>query len=445
MPYVPLHEIMKVKTLKKNKVNIVTLGCSKNLVDSERLMNQLKNNKIDVSHESTKEDFDIVVINTCGFIDDAKEESIDTILRYCDLKNKGYIDKVYVTGCLVQRYKEQLSKEIPEVNAYFGTKELPSLLKKLKADYKKELIGERLLTSPSHYAYVKISEGCNRSCSFCAIPIMRGKHESRSVDSLVKEVSQLAKQGVKEIILIAQELTYYGLDIYKKRSLAALLNTLCEIEGIEWIRLHYAYPNRFPMDVVETMASQEKVCNYLDIPLQHASNKVLKDMKRNTSKEEMSTLIYNIRQMVPDIAIRTTMLVGYPTERLSDFEELKTFIKEMKFERMGVFTYSHEEGTKAYHLKDKISEIQKKQRAKELMEIQQEISFNINQQKIGKRFKVLFDKLEGNQLIGRTCYDSPEVDNEVLVSSNDNNIIGSFKNVLIKEASEFDLIGEIVS
>jgi ribosomal protein S12 methylthiotransferase len=436
---------MKTKTLKANKVNVVTLGCSKNLVDSEVLMTQLRGNQIAVEHESQKKDYNIVIVNTCGFIDKAKEESINTILDYADAKKLGEIDKLYVTGCLSQRYKDNLEEEIPEVDAYYGTRDLPALLKTLKADYKHELVGERLLTTPQHYAYVKISEGCNRTCSFCAIPIMRGKHISKPIEELVKEVTYLAAQGVKEIILIAQELTFYGLDIYKKRSLSQLLNLLCEIEGIAWIRLHYAYPSQFPMDVIETMARQPKICNYLDIPLQHTTDAMLKKMRRNITHQETKDTINEIRSILPEIAIRTTMLVGFPGETRDDIEQLKDFIEEMRFERLGVFTYSHEEGTHGYKLEDDVPEEEKNERANELMEVQQEISYELNAAKLGKTFTVLFDKKEGDNFIGRTEFDSPDVDNEVLVDATENYVaIGSFAQVKITDTTDFDLFGELV-
>ncbi|MFT4970669.1 MAG: ribosomal protein S12 methylthiotransferase [Chitinophagales bacterium] len=435
---------MKTKTLKKNKVNVVTLGCSKNLVDSEVLMGQLKGNNIEVAHESQEDDFNIVIVNTCGFIDKAKEESINTILDYAEAKRDGVIDKLYVTGCLSQRYKDNLEQEIKEVDSFYGTFELPALLKTLKADYKHELVGERLLTTPNHYAYVKISEGCNRTCAFCAIPIMRGKHVSKPIEELIKEVGKLAAQGVKEIMLIAQELTFYGLDIYKKRSLSTLLDALCDIEGIEWIRLHYAYPSQFPMDIIETMARQPKICNYLDIPLQHAANNVLKAMRRKVTNQDTRNTINEIRSILPEIAIRTTMLVGFPGETREDFEELKDFVEEMRFERLGVFTYSHEEGTHGYKLEDDVPEEEKAQRANELMEIQQEISYELNEAKIGKTFKVLFDKKEGESFVGRSEYDSPDVDNEVLVDATKQYVpIGEFVHVKITDATDFDLFGEL--
>jgi ribosomal protein S12 methylthiotransferase len=436
---------MKTKKITKDKVNVVTLGCSKNLVDSEVMMGQLRGNGIKVVHESKKEDFNVVIVNTCGFIDKAKEESINTILDFADAKNQGRIEKLYVTGCLSQRYKDNLEQEIPEVDAYFGTLELPELLRKFNADYKHELIGERMMTTPQHYAYVKISEGCNRTCSFCAIPLMRGKHVSKPIEEIVAEVKNLAAQGVKEIMLIAQELTFYGIDIYKKRKLSQLLDELCAIDGIEWIRLHYAYPAQFPMEIIETMARQPKICNYLDMPLQHAANNTLKAMRRNITREETEKLIHDIRAILPDIAIRTTMLVGYPGETQDDIEEMKQFIKDMRFERLGVFTYSHEEGTHGYKLEDTIPQEEKERRAQELMEVQQEISFDLNEEKIGKTLKVLFDRKEGGYFIGRTEYDSPEVDNEVLVDAKTNFVrLGDFANVLITDATDFDLYGKIV-
>lgn len=436
---------MKTRTLKKNKVNVVTLGCSKNIVDSEVLMSQLHGNNIDVVHESENDDFNIVIVNTCGFIDKAKEESINTIIQYAEAKKNGEIDKLYVTGCLSQRYKDNLEEAIPEVDAYYGTRDLPALLKTFKADYKHELVGERLLTTPRHYAYVKISEGCNRTCAFCAIPIMRGKHISKPIEELVKEVSNLAAKGVKEIMLIAQELTFYGLDIYKKRSLSTLLDTLCEIEGIEWIRLHYAYPAQFPMDIIETMARQDKICNYLDIPLQHAADNVLKGMRRNVTNQDTRNTINEIRSILPDIAIRTTMLVGFPNETAADVAELQEFIEEMRFERLGIFTYSHEEGTHGYKLEDNVPQEEKIERANLLMEVQQEISYQLNEEKVGSTFKVLFDKKEGDYFIGRTEYDSPDVDNEVLIDATQQYIsIGEFANVKITDCSDFDLIGELV-
>jgi ribosomal protein S12 methylthiotransferase len=437
---------MKTKTLKKNKVNVITLGCSKNLFDSEVTMTQLKANGFEVEHESEQKDSSIVIINTCGFIDNAKQESIDTILEYAQAKRDGLLDKLYVTGCLSERYKDNLEAEIAEVDAFFGTRELPKLLKTLNADYKHELIGERIITTPSHYAYLKISEGCDRPCSFCAIPLMRGKHISTPIEQLVEQAKNLAKQGVKELILIAQELTFYGLDIYKERKLSALLEELCKVEGIEWIRLHYAYPTGFPMDVIETMKNNPKICNYLDIPLQHAANNMLKAMRRGTTRENTTKLVNDIRALIPNIAIRTTFIVGFPGETKEDIEEMKDWVKEMKFDRLGVFTYSHEENTHAFALKDDVSEKEKQRRAAEVMELQQGISLALNESKIGKTFKVLFDRVEGDYFVGRTEFDSPEVDNEVLVEKADNFVrIGDFATVEIIGADDFDLYGRIIN
>ena len=438
---------MKTKTLKKNKVNVITLGCSKNLFDSEVLMGQLQANNFEVKHESKDDDANIVIINTCGFIGPAKEESVNTILQFAEAKNNGYIDKLYVTGCLSQRYKDDLEDEIKEVDSFFGTQELPKLLKTLKADYKHELIGERLLTTPQHYAFLKIAEGCDRPCSFCAIPLMRGKHVSTPIEQLVKNAHDLASQGVKELILIAQDLTYYGLDIYKKRRLADLLQELSKVEGIEWIRLHYAYPSGFPMDVLDEMRNNPKVCNYIDIPLQHASSKILQSMKRGINKEKTDALVHKMRELVPEIAIRTTLIVGYPGETQEDFEEMKQWVAEMKFDRLGAFTYSHEENTSAYDLEDDVPEETKQQRAEEIMEIQQEISWEINQTKVGKTYKVLIDKVEGEYFIGRTEQDSPDVDNEVLIKKDENTYLrlGDFTEVKIIKADFFDLYGEVCS
>lgn len=436
---------MKTKTLKKNKVNVVTLGCSKNLFDSEVMMNQLKANKFEVEHEAKQDDSEIVIINTCGFIDNAKQESIDTILRYADAKKEGQVDKVYVTGCLSERYKADLEKEIPEVDAYFGTRELPRLLKTLKADYKHELIGERLLTTPNHYAYFKIAEGCDRPCSFCAIPLMRGKHVSTPIDDLVKQAESLAAKGVKELMLIAQDLTYYGLDIYKKRNLAELMDRLADVDGIEWIRMHYAFPTGFPMDVLDVVKNRENVCNYLDMPLQHGSTRMLKAMRRGTTREKTEKLIADIRSKVPDIAIRTTLISGYPGETEADFQEMYDWVKKSRFERLGIFTYSHEENTHAYNFEDDVPENIKKERAEAIMELQSGISYELNQEKIGKTFKVLFDRVEGDYFIGRTEYDSPEVDNEVLVKKSDGYIrIGDFAQIEITSADHYDLYGKIV-
>lgn len=409
-------------------------------------MGQLKANNFTVEHESTSNDAEIVIINTCGFIDNAKEESVNTILQFAEAKKQGLVEKVYVTGCLSQRYGEELAGEIPEVDAFFGTRELPRLLKTLKADYKHELIGERLLTTPSHYAYFKIAEGCDRPCAFCAIPLMRGKHVSTPVETLVKQAKNLASQGVKELLLIAQDLTYYGLDLYKERKLAHLLEELAKIEGIEWIRLHYAYPSGFPMEVLDVMKKYNNIANYLDIPLQHASDNMLKAMRRGITKEKTTKLISDIRKQIPEIAIRTTIIVGFPGETEKDFEELKEWIKEMRFERLGVFTYSHEENTHAYSLEDDVPEEVKQQRAEELMAVQEEISYELNQQKIGKTFKVLIDKVEGDYYIGRTEYDSPEVDNEVLIKKDENTYlrIGDFVNVRIDSADSFDLFASVI-
>jgi ribosomal protein S12 methylthiotransferase len=433
---------LKSKTLKKDKVNIITLGCSKNIVDSENLMTQLKANDIDVVHDS-EEKANIVIVNTCGFIDLAKEESVNTILEYAAIRKKGGIDKLYVTGCLSQRYKDDLETEIPEVDAFFGTMELPGILAKFNADYKHELVGERITTTPQHYAYLKIAEGCNRTCSFCAIPLMRGGHVSRPIESLVTEAKNLARMGVKEIMLIAQELTYYGLDLYKERALPRLLDALCEVEGIEWIRLHYAYPSKFPMEIFDVMARQPKICNYLDIPLQHASDSVLQRMKRQTTREEQRQLILEARNKVPNIAIRTTFLVGFPGETEEEFEELCDFVQEMQFERMGVFQYSHEEDTSAYLAEDDVDTDLKAEKASTLMAIQQDISNDKNHQKVGQTYRVLIDRKEGEYFVGRTEYDSPEVDNEVLVDAKKYFLhIGDFTNIRITQADDYDLYGE---
>lgn len=423
---------------------MITLGCSKNLVDSENIITQLKANDYEVQHDSNEE-ANIVIINTCGFIDLAKEESVNTILQYADIKSQGGIDKLYVTGCLSQRYKDDLEKEIPEVDAYFGTLELPGLLSKLNADYKHELIGERSVTTPQHFAYLKISEGCNRTCSFCAIPLMRGKHISRSIEDLVKEARHLSSLGVRELILIAQELTYYGLDLYKRRALPELLDALCEVEGIEWIRLHYAYPSKFPVEIFDVMARQPKICNYLDIPLQHASDSVLERMKRQTTRAYQAELIQHARNVVPDIAVRTTFLVGFPGETEEEFNDLCDFVEEMKFDRLGVFQYSHEEDTSGYLLEDDVPAEVKQDRAAKIMDIQQSISWEHNENKIGKTFKVLFDRKEGEYFVGRTEYDSPEVDNEVLVPAKDYFVrIGDFAMVEITGAEDYDLYGKLV-
>jgi ribosomal protein S12 methylthiotransferase len=436
---------MKARSHKQDKINVITLGCSKNLVDSENLITQLRANDYEVVHDSEEEDANIVIVNTCGFIDVAKQESIDTILAYAGVKSEGGLEKLYVTGCLSQRYKDDLEKEIPEVDAWFGTLELPGLLARLNANYQHELIGERLITTPPHYAYLKISEGCNRTCSFCAIPLMRGKHVSRTIESLVAEAKSLAKRGVKELMLIAQELTYYGLDIYKKRELPALLDALCEVEGIEWIRLHYAYPSKFPLEIFDAMARQPKVCNYLDIPLQHGADGVLERMRRQITRAETIELIKTAREQVPGIAIRTTMLVGFPGETEAEFEELCDFVREMEFERLGVFQYSHEENTSAYELEDDVREEVKADRAARLMDIQQEISHRKNLEKVNQTYRVLFDRKEGGYFVGRTEFDSPEVDNEVLVDAKSNFVrIGDFAEVRVTSAAEFDLFGEVV-
>ncbi len=436
---------MKTKTLKKNKVNVITLGCSKNIVDSEVLMGQLKANNFDVKHESTQDDFSIVIINTCGFIDNAKQESIDTILRYASAKEVGLVDKVYVTGCLSERYKSELEKEIPTIDGYFGTRELPRLLKTLKADYKHELVGERLLTTPHHYSYFKISEGCDRPCSFCAIPLIRGTHISKPIEELVKEAKHLAKNGTKELMLIAQDLTYYGLDIYKKRNLSELLKKLSDVEGIEWIRLHYAFPSGFPMDVLDVMNERSTICNYLDMPLQHISDTILKSMRRGTTKQKTIDLVNKIRDKVPGIALRTTLIAGYPGETKKDHQEMLEWIEQTRFDRLGIFSYSHEENTHAYLLKDNVSKKIKQLRTEAVMALQQTISFELNQKKIGKTVKVLFDKKEGDYFIGRTEFDSPEVDNEVYVKADENNIrIGDFANVKITSAEDYDLYGKVI-
>lgn len=438
---------MKTKTLKKNKVNVVTMGCSKNLYDSEVMMAQLKANKFEVEHESKIGDSSIVIINTCGFIENAKEESINTILDFVDAKKDGLVEKVYVSGCLSERYKDQLEEEIPDVDAYFGTQDLPNILRTLNADYKHELVGERLLTTPNHYAYLKIAEGCDRPCSFCAIPLMRGKHRSTPIEDLVTNAKSLAKKGVKEIMLIAQDLTYYGLDLYKKRALAELLKELCKVDGIEWIRLHYAFPAGFPMDVIEVMKQEKKICNYLDIPLQHGSTKVLKAMRRGTTREKTTQLIHDIRSIIPNIAIRTTLIAGYPGESEEDFQEMYDWVEEMKFERLGIFTYSHEENTHAYKFDDDVPPKIKKERADAIMELQSGISYDLNQKKVGKKYRVLIDRAEDNFFIGRSEFDSPEVDNEVLIEKNSNTYcrIGDYVDVKILKADHFDLYAELIN
>lgn len=432
---------MRTKSLKKNKINVVTLGCSKNVYDSEVLMGQLKASGKEVAHE---EEGNIVVINTCGFINNAKEESINTILDFMQKKEDGEVDKVFVTGCLSERYKPDLQKEIPNVDQYFGTTELPGLLKALGADYKHELIGERLTTTPKNYAYLKIAEGCDRPCSFCAIPIMRGKHKSTPIETLVIEAEKLAAKGVKELILIAQDLTYYGLDLYKKRNLAELLESLVKVDGIEWIRLHYAFPTGFPMDVLEVMKREPKICNYLDIPLQHISDDILKSMRRGTTKEKTTKLLKAFREAVPEMTIRTTLIVGYPGETEENFQELKQWVANMRFERLGCFTYSHEENTHAYNLEDNVPEDIKQDRANQIMEIQSQISWELNQAKIGQTLKVVIDRKEGNFFVGRTEFDSPDVDNEVLIDASKTYLkTGEFTTVTITDAADFDLYGEV--
>ncbi|HMU46369.1 MAG TPA: 30S ribosomal protein S12 methylthiotransferase RimO [Chitinophagaceae bacterium] len=435
---------MKTKKLYKDKVNIITLGCSKNMVDSEVLSGQLRANDIDVIHENKKLDHNIVVVNTCGFIEKAKEESINTILDQVELKRRGQLDKVYVTGCLSERYKQNLEEEIPEVDAYFGTMDLPLILKKFEADYKTELVGERFLSTPQHYAYMKISEGCNRTCSFCAIPLMRGQHISKSIEDLVSEAERLVRKGVKEVMLIAQELTYYGLDIYKKRMLGDLLQRLADVKGLEWIRLHYAYPSKFPLEVLDVMKERENICNYLDMPLQHAANNMLKAMKRQITREEMEELTVAIREKVPGICLRTTLIAGFPGETEDDVEELKGFLQRQRFERVGIFTYSHEEGTSAFDLVDDVPAEEKEKRAQEIMEVQQEISYELNQEKIGKTFKTIIDKKEAGRYLGRTEFDSVEVDNEVVIHSAQKLHPGDFVNVKITKAYDYDLEGEVV-
>ncbi|WP_318639715.1 30S ribosomal protein S12 methylthiotransferase RimO [Flavobacterium ardleyense] len=437
---------MRTKSLKKNKINVITLGCSKNVYDSEVLMGQLKASGKDVEHEAAPEnEGNIIVINTCGFIDNAKAESVNMILEYADKKAKGLVDKVFVTGCLSERYRPDLEKEIPNVDQYFGTTELPLLLKALGADYKHELLGERLTTTPKNYAYLKIAEGCDRPCSFCAIPLMRGAHVSQPIEKLVNEAKGLAKNGVKELILIAQDLTYYGLDLYKKRNLAELLEALAAVEGIEWIRLHYAFPTGFPMDVLDLMKREPKICNYIDIPLQHISDSVLKSMRRGTTQEKTTKLLKDFRERVPGIAIRTTLIVGYPGETQEDFNTLKDWVQEMKFDRMGCFAYSHEENTHAYLLEDDVPADVKQARANEIMELQSQISWDLNQEKVGKVFKCIIDRKEGSHFVGRTEFDSPDVDNEVLIDASKTYLkTGEFVDILITEATEFDLYGEAV-
>jgi ribosomal protein S12 methylthiotransferase len=435
--------IVKTKGSRKTKVNIVTLGCSKNTVDSEVLLTQLRGNGIEVDHESKKDDANIVVINTCGFIDNAKQESIDTILRYVDAKEEGLVEKVYVTGCLSQRYKDDLEKEIPDVDAWFGTRDLSRLLKQLNANYKQELVGERILTNPSHFAYLKISEGCDRPCSFCAIPLMRGKHISRPMEELVLEAKNLAKKGTKELLLIAQDSTYYGLDLYKKRNLAELLKHLSDVDGIEWIRLHYAFPAGFPLDALDVMAERTNICKYIDIPLQHGSSRMLQLMRRGTTREKTETLLETIREKVPGIAIRTTLIAGHPGETEADVEETLRFVEKSRFDRLGVFGYSHEENTHSHSMLDDIPAEVKQERVDQIMELQQGISLELNQQKIGKEYKILIDRKEEGNFIGRTEYDSPEVDNEVMLDAKKNYLrIGDFVQAKVVQASEFDLVAE---
>jgi ribosomal protein S12 methylthiotransferase len=435
---------MKSKTIKKDKINIITLGCSKNMVDSEVLSGQLLANEINVVHESAKKDHNIVIINTCGFIDKAKEESINTILDQVELKRKGKLDKVIVTGCLSERYKNNLEKEIPEVDAFYGTMELPMILKQFEADYKSELVGERLLSTPSHYAYLKISEGCNRTCAFCAIPLMRGQHVSKSMDDLVKEAEGLVKKGVKEVMLIAQELTYYGLDLYKKRMLGDLMNRLADVKGLEWIRLHYAYPHKFPLEVLDVMRERENICNYLDMPLQHASDNMLKAMRRQITRTETEELIAAVREKVPGLCLRTTLIAGFPGETLDDIEETKTFLQKQRFDRVGIFTYSHEEGTSGFDLIDDVPAEEKERRAQEVMAVQQEISYELNQEKVGQTLKTIIDKKEAGRYLGRTEFDSVEVDNEVIIHSDKKLKIGEFVNAKITKAFDYDLEGEVV-
>jgi ribosomal protein S12 methylthiotransferase len=431
---------MRTKGHRENKIDIVTLGCSKNTVDSEVLLSQLKANQIDAQHQSEKNDANIIVVNTCGFIENAKQESIDTILHYIDQKEDGNIDKLYVTGCLSHRYKDELKVEMPQVDDFFGTMELPSLLQRLGADYKRELLGERITTTPFHYAYLKISEGCDRPCSFCAIPLMRGKHVSKSIDDIVKEASHLAKNGVKELMLIAQDTTYYGLDLYGERKLASLMQELSNVNGIDWIRLHYAYPSKFPLDALPVISNNSSICNYLDMPLQHITDNMLKTMRRGITRKRTEELIDTVRKKIPGLALRTTMLVGHPGETEKDFLDLCDFVSEAKFDRLGVFTYSHEDGTHAFSLDDSVPSEEKEERAAHLMEIQEGISLKLNQQRIGSEMKILIDRIENDFFVGRSEFDSPEVDNEVLITAPDNYLrIGDFVDVRITEAREFDL------
>ena len=435
---------MKTKGRKKDKVNIVTLGCSKNLVDSEVLLTQLKGNRIAATHEASQDDANIVVVNTCGFIDNAKQESIDTILRYADAKQDGVIEKLYVTGCLSQRYKDDLEQEIPEVDAFFGTLELPLLLKRLNATYRHELVGERITTTARHFAYLKIAEGCDRPCSFCAIPLMRGRHVSKPMEDLVKEAQALARNGTKELLLIAQDSTYYGLDLYRKRNLAELMQRLSDVEGVEWIRLHYAFPAGFPADVLKVMAERSNICNYLDMPLQHGSTDMLRRMRRGITREKTERLIDTIRTKVPGVALRTTLIAGHPGETEADFDSMLEFVEQTRFDRLGIFTYSHEEGTHAYGMPDDVPEEVKHERANRVMDAQQHISEELNQAKIGQTLKVLIDRKEGGHFIGRTEADSPEVDNEVIIPAQNHYLrLGDFAMITITDASEFDLVGEV--
>ncbi len=434
---------MKAKGNQKTKVNIVTLGCSKNLVDSEVMLTQLRGNGIETSHEAKNDDANVVIINTCGFIDNAKQESVDTILRYVDAKEEGLVEKIYVSGCLSERYKQDLEQEIPQVDAFFGTRDLPNILKKFKADYKHELIGERITTTNNHFAYLKIAEGCDRPCSFCAIPLMRGKHVSKPIEELVTEAKNLAKNGTKELLLIAQDSTYYGLDIYKKRNLAELMRNLSDVEGIDWIRLHYAFPTGFPMDVLDVMNERDNICNYLDIPLQHGSSKVLKLMRRGTTREKTEALLDEMRARVPDIAIRTTLIAGHPGETEKDFQEMYDFVERSRFDRLGIFTYSHEENTHAFSYEDDVPDEVKQERANIIMDLQEGISREINEAKVGREFKVLIDRKESGNFVGRTEHDSPEVDNEVLIDAKKHYLrVGDFAQIKITDATEFDLYGE---
>ena len=430
---------------KEDKINIVTLGCAKNIVDSQMILTQLKGNNFDAYHENNDNDSNIIIINTCGFIENAKQESIDTILKFAQEKKRGNIKKLYVTGCLSERYKENLEKEIPEVDEYFGTNDLSKLLRNLKAKYRKDLISKRVLSKNKHYAYLKISEGCDRPCSFCAIPLMRGKHISKPIELLVEEAKNLSNKGVKELIIIAQDSTYYGIDLYKKRMLGKLLQNLSEIEAIKWIRLHYAFPTGFPMDILEVMKENKKICNYLDIPLQHGSSKILKIMRRGTSREKSEELIHRIREIIPNISIRTTLIAGHPGETERDFQEMYNFVEKMKFNRLGIFTYSHEEGTHSFSMKDDVPELIKKERADSIMKLQQKISYNLNQNFLDKKLKVIIDRKEENTFFGRTEFDSPEVDNEIIIKENTKDLkIGNFYNVIVKKALNYDLHCELI-